>query len=64
MVYTAEGKPVAYSDISVLLFVQWYLTTIDTQDSSVKEGMAEILKDLMADAEMHRWEKTRAFHGV
>ena len=64
MVYMAEGKPAAYQDISVPLFVQGYLIIINTQDSSVKRKMGDHLKDLMADAEMYRWEKMRAFHGV
>ena len=45
-------------DISVLLFVQGYLITIDSQDSSGKHRMAEHLKDLMSHAEMYRWNRT------
>ena len=36
-IYTAEGKPAAYQDISVCLFIQGYLITMDIQDSSVKQ---------------------------
>ena len=64
VVYTAEGKPAAYQDISVPLFVQGNLITMYTQDSGVKHKMGDHLKDLMADAEMYRWEKMHAFHGV
>ena len=54
VVYTSDGKPAAYQYISVPLFVQGYLITIDSQHSSAKHRMAEHLKDLMSDAEMYR----------
>ena len=53
VVYTSDGKPDAYQDISVPLFVQGYLITMDSQDSSTKHRMAEHLKNLMSDAEMY-----------
>ena len=64
MVYTCDGKAAAYRDISVPLFVQGYLITMDSQDSSIKDRMAEHLKNLMYDIEMYGWEIIRAFHGV
>ena len=56
--------PAAYQNISVSLFVQGYLITMNSQDSSIKHRMAEHLKDLMSDAEMYGWDRTEAFHGV
>ena len=58
VVYMAEGKPAAYQDMCVPLLIQQHLITMDTQYSSVKNRMAEHLKDLVADAEIYRWEKT------
>ena len=46
VVYILEGKPTAYRDISVPLFVQGYLITMDSQDSSLKHSMAEHMNDL------------------
>ena len=55
VVYISNGKPAVYQDISVPLFVQGYLITTDSQDSSIKHREAEHLKDLMLDVEMHVW---------
>ena len=64
VMFTAAGKQAAYQDISVPLFIQGSLITIDTQDHSVKQKMGDHLKYLMSGAEIYRWEKTQAFHGV
>ena len=56
-----HGKSAAYQDISVPLFVQGYLTIMDSQESSIKHRMAKHLKDLISDVEMYEWDRTRAF---
>ena len=53
VVYTCDGKPAAYQDISVPLFVQDYFSTMDSHDSSIKHTMAEHLTNLVSDAEMY-----------
>ena len=55
VVYISEGKPASYQDISVFLFVQGYLITMDSQDTTNKDRMAEHLKDLVSDATMYVW---------
>ena len=64
VVYTLEGKPAAYQDISVPLFVPGYLITMDSQDTTTKHRMVEHLQDLMSDAEMYGWDRTKAFNGL
>ena len=54
VVYTSDGKASAYQDISVPLFIQGYLITVDSQDSSINHRMAEHVTDLMSDVEMWR----------
>lgn len=49
VVYFLAGKPAAYQDMSVPLFVKGYLITMDSQDTSIKHKMSEHLKDLMSE---------------
>ena len=51
-------------DLSIPLFVQAYLTIMDTEEGLVKKQMATHLQDLMLDAQLYGWEMTRTFHCV
>ena len=64
VVYTSDGKPAAYQDFSVPLFVQGYLITMGNQDNSVKHRMAEHLNDLISDTEMYGWDRAYAFQNL
>ena len=56
IVYTSEGKPAAYQDLSIPLFVQGYLIIMVTEEG--------LIQDLMSHTQLYGWERARTFHGV
>lgn len=64
VVYTVAGKPAAYQDISIPLFVEGYLVIMKGEEGAIRQRMASHLKELMSDAEVYGWEHTRTFHSV
>ena len=50
VVYTSDGKPASYQDISVHRFVYEYLIVMDSEEANIKVKMAAHLKDLMSRA--------------
>ena len=57
VVYTMDRKAAVYSEISVLLFVQTYLSITGGEKERVRAKMASHLKDIMGDSELYGWEK-------
>ena len=53
VVYTIAGKPVAYDDISLVLFVNGYLRFMEGEKQAVKSQMVNHLHELMADTELY-----------
>ena len=64
VVYTSDGKPSSYQDISVPQFVHGYMIVVDSEETDIKVTMAAYTNDLRSDAQLYSWERTRAFHGV
>ena len=44
--------------------MQGYLVIMESGDSTIRQRMAANLKDLMSDAELYVWDRTRTFRGV
>ena len=55
LVYTSDGKPVVYDELSIALFIGGYLAVIATEKLPIKTLMAHHLQDLMAGAELYSW---------
>ena len=52
VIYTSDGKPPYYQDISVPQFAYGYLIVMDTKEADIKVKMSSHLKDLMSDAQL------------
>ena len=52
MIFTSQGKPAVNEELSVMAFVQGYLTVMDTQNKEMKKFMNSHLQELMADGEV------------
>ena len=64
VVYTSEGNPASYQDLTIPLFVQGYLIVMELEQGPVKKLMSTHLQDLMSDTQWYGWDKVRTFHGV
>ena len=53
LVYTTEGQPIAYDNLSVVLFVSGYLAVIEKEMDFIKPLMAQHLQELVTDTEQH-----------
>ena len=53
VIFTSEGKPAGYEELSVISFVQGYLTVINTPKQDIKKQMNSHLQDLMEDGEAY-----------
>ena len=51
VVYTSEGKPASFQDLSIPLFVQGYLIIMESEEGLIKQLMTNHLQDLMSDAQ-------------
>ena len=60
VVYTSVNKPATYEDISIPLFVQGYIITMEGEEGPIRQKMATHLNELMSDAELYGW----AFHSI
>ena len=64
VIYTEAGKPVAYEELSIPLFVHGYLIIMRNEKDSVRAKMASHLDELMDDVGLYSWDKVRAYHTV
>ena len=52
VVYTTAGKPAAYQNISIHLFIQGYMIIIEGEEWVIRERVASHLLELMSDAKL------------
>ena len=64
VVFTVDGQPCVYANLSVSVFVSGYVKLMDAKKPTAKALMATHLTELMADAELYGWEVVQAFHAV
>ena len=64
VIYSMAGKPAAYEDLSIPMFVQGYRIVMKGDVGAIMEKMATHLDELMNDAELYGWERVRAYHRV
>ena len=64
VIFTSEGKLAVYGGLSVMAFVQGYLTVMNTQTPDIKKQMNDHLQDLMEDGEAYGWPVVRDFHST
>ena len=60
----AAGKPVAYEELLIPLFVQGYLIVMRGEKEAVRAKMASHLEELMGESTLYSCERVRAYHGV
>ena len=63
-VYTADGKPAVYGDLTLTAFVRGYLMVLGTENARIKAHMSQHLEDLMEDSDLYGWTKVWLFHSA
>ena len=65
-VYSTGGKPAAYEDLFIPLFIKGYLIIMKREEGAIKDKMATHLEELMEDSELYgcQKQKVRAFYSV
>ena len=51
VIFTSEGKPAVYDELSAMTFMKGYLTVMDSQKYDIKNYMNSHLQDWMEDGE-------------
>ena len=68
VVYTSQGQPAIYDEMSALLFVNGNLTVMGEEMGEeidiVKGHMLQHLQKLMGDAEAYGWSSVRDYHAA
>ena len=62
MVYTMEGQPPVYSDMSIALFMNGYLTVLTAEAEDNKPFFLQRLQELMEDSEIYNWRAVCDYH--
>ena len=52
-IYSEDGKPAAYDELSIPLFVQGYFIVMKGEEEAIRARLAIHLEELMSDAEEH-----------
>ena len=63
-IFTPAGQPAKYADISLPQFALGYAVTMNQQKDNMRDLMSAHFIRLMRDADKHKWEDVRAFHGA
>ena len=64
MVFTNQGQPLVYWEMSLTLFIKCYLSVLAEETDTNKAHMLHHLQDLMEDCEVYWWRVTRDFHAA
>ena len=62
VIYTSQGEPAIYEELSAVLFINGYLTVLVEYTEEVKGHMLWHLQELMEDAEFYGWRSVRDYH--
>ena len=61
LIYTSEGQPAAYDDLSVPLFISGYLAMMEHEKESIRPLMAWHLQKLIYSKEFYGWASVRTY---
>ena len=64
MIFTPEGKPAVYRELSVMAFMRGYFIVLDSQPQDIKALMDSYVQDLMEDREANGWSVVRDFYST
>ena len=65
VLYSADGKPAVYDDLTMVAFVQGYFIVVNSEmDTQVKAQMSQHLKELMEDTDLYGWDRELGFHAA
>ena len=64
MVFTTQGQPPVYSDMSLALFTNGYLSVAVEESVATKEYMYVHLQELMEDIEVYVWRVVKEYHAA
>ena len=63
--YTADGKPAVYGDLTPVAFVMEYRLVLGMEKHTrIKAHMSQHLEDLMEDSDLYGWTKVWLFHSA
>ena len=65
VLYSADGKPAVYSDLTVAAFVWGYLIVVNYEMANqIKAQMTQHLEELMENTDLYGWENVCTFHAA
>ena len=64
LIFTPKGQPAAYESISILAFVNRFLTIMSLQMDALRIKMSAHLQEMMEDGETFGWPVVRAYHSL
>ena len=64
LVYGIGRQPVVYDKITIILFIQGYLMSIESERPHQWEPKLKHLTKLMADVAIYGWEPVQAYHAI
>ena len=64
VVFTTQGQPPVYSDMSIALFMNGYLTVLAEKAKDNKPFLLQHLQELMEEAKIYSWRAVRDYHSV
>ena len=64
VVYAMQGQPPVYSDMSLAMFVNVYLTVLVEEDKDKKPIVLQHLQELMEDSEIYGWRTVQVYYAA
>ena len=64
MVFTSQGQPQVYWEMSLALFINGYLSVLAEESDTSKTVMLQHLQELLEDTEVYGWRVVRGYHAV
>ena len=64
MVYTAQGQPPIYADMSFALFTNTFMCVAAAESVVVKDYIYSHLQELMEDVEVYGWKVVKDYHAA
>ena len=64
LIFTPEGQPTAFESLSIMDFVNGFLTIMPLQTDAHRIKMSAHPQEMMKDCDTFRWPMVRAYHAV
>ena len=64
VVYTSQGQRTTHSELSVVLFVNCYVTMLAEEFEDIKAHMLQHIQGFMEDSGRYGWRSIRDYHAA